>query len=167
MIDESTSGEVQATARDEEAVARFVERFGGVLVEAGFPRMAARVFSVLMASEDGRLTAAELAERLQASPAAISGAVRYLVQLDLTSRQREPGTRRDCYVVDEDVWTRVIEHQTAAVAKWGDRVREGIAAVGEDSAAGRRLADTASLFDFIQVETPAVLRRWRERHAKN
>ena len=166
MIEGSTGGDIQP-ARDDRAVSQFIERFAGNLVEGGFPRMAARVFSALLTSEEGRLTAAELAEQLQASPAAISGAVRYLVQLDLTSRQREPGTRRDCYVVDDDVWTRVIDHQLAAVSKWGDRVREAIAAVGEDSTAGKRLAETASLFDFLRYETPDLMRRWREQRGKN
>ena len=41
--------------------------------------MPARVFSALLATDSGRLTAAELAERLQISPAAVSGAVRYLI----------------------------------------------------------------------------------------
>lgn len=166
MIEESTGGDIQVE-RDDRALSQFIERFAGNLVEGGFPRMAARVFSALLASQEGRLTAAELAKRLQASPAAISGAVRYLVQLDLTSRQREPGTRRDCYVVDDDVWVRVIQHQMSAVAKWGDRLREGISAVGEDTAAGKRLMQTASLFDFIHSETPDLLRRWRELHDQN
>src|SRR5215211_9163882 len=58
--------------RDEEAVMRFVERFALTFSEAGVPRMAARVFVALLVSDDGRRTAAELAEMLRVSPAAIS-----------------------------------------------------------------------------------------------
>ncbi|HEY7015122.1 MAG TPA: hypothetical protein VH480_20330, partial [Streptosporangiaceae bacterium] len=50
-------------------VSRFVERFAAVLTEAGIPRMPARVFAALLATDSGRLTAAELAAQLQASPA--------------------------------------------------------------------------------------------------
>ena len=74
--------------RDEEAVRRFIERFALDLAEAGMARMPARVFAALLADDDGRLTAAELAELLQVSPAAISGAVRYLAQLRMVSRGR-------------------------------------------------------------------------------
>ncbi len=49
-------------------VARFIERFAGVLVEGGVPRMPARVFGALLCSDSGRMTAAELAEALQVSP---------------------------------------------------------------------------------------------------
>ena len=67
--------------RDEVAVRRFVERLGSVLHAAGLPRLPSRVFAVLMADEDGTMTAAELADALAVSPAAVSGAVRYLQQV--------------------------------------------------------------------------------------
>jgi len=60
---------------DQDAVARFIERFAGGLTDAGMPRMPARVFVALLATDSGRLTAAELAERLHSSAGAISGAV--------------------------------------------------------------------------------------------
>ena len=60
-------------ARDEEAVRLFVERFAAALAESGLQRMPARVFAALQATDTGRLTAAELAEILQVSPAAVSG----------------------------------------------------------------------------------------------
>ena len=75
------------------SVARFIERFAAVLEESGVPRMPARVFVALLAEDSGSLTAAQLAQRLQVSPAAISGAVRYLTQVSLVGREREPGSR--------------------------------------------------------------------------
>src|SRR5215218_1411847 len=50
--------------RDDEAVQRYAEQFGNVLADSGWPRMSARVFAAILASEEGRMTAAELAERL-------------------------------------------------------------------------------------------------------
>ena len=61
--------------RDEEAVRRFIERFALDLSEAGMARMPARAFAAILAPTPAALTAAELAELLQASPAAVSGAV--------------------------------------------------------------------------------------------
>lgn len=153
--------------RDEDAVARFVERFAGVLVEAGMPRMPARAFIALLASEDGRLTAAELAERLQASPAAISGAVRYLVQVDMISRQREPGSRRDFYVIDEDVWYELYERRMTSMARWGNLLAGGLDAVGDGTAAAARLSEMQSFFEFLRAETPKLMRRWHEERGRN
>ena len=67
--------------RDADATLRFVEDFALLLVDAGVPRMPARVFACVLADDAGALTAGELAERLQVSPAAISGAVRWLTQM--------------------------------------------------------------------------------------
>ncbi len=54
----------------------FAEQAAATLAAAGFPRMAARVMMVLMTEESGSATAEELGNRLGASAAAISGAVR-------------------------------------------------------------------------------------------
>jgi hypothetical protein len=61
-------GEGSATERDEEAVRRFIERFAAVLVESGFQRTPARIFVALLASERGRMTAAESAASSNALP---------------------------------------------------------------------------------------------------
>jgi hypothetical protein len=55
-----------------DAVARFVERFASVLEESGMPRMPSRVFAALLATDSGRATAAELADGLRVSAAAVS-----------------------------------------------------------------------------------------------
>src|SRR5262249_38101976 len=68
----------QAVERDEQAVGPFIERFASVLVEAGVPLMPAPGFSALLVSDSGPLTAAQLAELLGASPAAVSRAARSL-----------------------------------------------------------------------------------------
>jgi predicted transcriptional regulator len=151
--------------RDQHAVLRFIERFATSLVEAGMSRMPARVFAALLATDSGRLTAAELAELLQASPAAMSGAVRYLVQLDLVSREREPGSRRDYYRLHDDVWYDSITRRDQILTRWEGSVREGLDALGPDTPAGVRLAETLAFFEFVQKEMPAMLSRWREHRA--
>jgi DNA-binding transcriptional regulator GbsR (MarR family) len=152
--------------RDPEAVSGFIERFAVALAEAGFPRMPARVFAGLLATDSGRLTAPQLAELLQVSPAAISGAVRYLAQVNLASREREPGSRRDYYRVHDDVWYEAIAHRDQVLARWERSLREGIDVLGRDSAAGARMAETLAFFEFLQRELPALLKRWREHKLK-
>jgi len=148
---------------DDQAVGRFVERFAAILEDSGMPRMPARVFVGLLATDSGSLTAAELADRLQASPAAISGAVRYLAQLSLISREREPGTRRDRYRVYDDAWYEAAARRERMLARWEESAREGVEVLGPDTPAGARMAETMAFFEFLADEMPAVLSRWRER----
>lgn len=151
--------------RDPEATARFVERFAAVLADAGFPRMPARVFVALLATDSGELTAAELAEVLRVSPAAISGAVRYLIQINLARREREPGSRRDHYRVHNDVWYEISVGRDRMIHQWEGAVREGVELLGSDTAAGLRMTETLAYFEFLEEELPGMSQRWRERRA--
>ncbi|HEY6418200.1 MAG TPA: MarR family transcriptional regulator [Candidatus Binataceae bacterium] len=148
--------------RDPAAVGRFVERSALNLSEAGFPRMTARVFVGILIAADGRRTASELAHLLRVSPAAISGAVRYLAQVGLVGREREPGQRRDHYRVFDDMWYEAFTRREQLFTRWEQGLREGIEAVGRDTAAGARLDETRRFFGFIHGEFPRLMDRWRK-----
>ena len=148
--------------RDGEAVRRFIEDFASALAEMGVPRMPARVFAALLASDPGRLTAPELADQLSASPAAMSGAVRYLLQVGLIRREGEPGSRRHYYRVPDDVWDELITLRNRAMARWTAVLREGVPALGADTPAGARIAESVRYFEFVSAELPLVITRWRE-----
>jgi DNA-binding transcriptional regulator GbsR (MarR family) len=154
--------EPQAAAeRDPESVSRFVEHFAAQLVEAGVPRMPARVFGALLASDTGTLTSAALGEQLQISPAAVSGAVRYLAQVHLVSREREPGSRRERYRVHSDQWYEALTNREALIKRWEEALREGVTSLGADTPAGRRLEETLAFFEFVEGEVEAMMERWR------
>lgn len=147
-------------------VSRFIERFALDLTASGMPRMPARVFAGLMVTESGELTAAELVEQLQVSAASVSNAVRYLEQINLVVRDREPGSRRDHFRVDQEVWHQMFSRRDALLSAWADRMTEGIVLVGADSVAGRRLAETRAFFEFLHGELAGILKRWDERRAE-
>lgn len=149
--------------RDEEAVMRFVERFALTFSEAGVPRMPARVFVALLVSDEGRRTAAELAEMLKVSPAAVSNAVRYLQQVRLVARERDPGERRDHYrVYSGDTWYEVTIRRDEMLMRWQEDLREGIEAVGAHTPAGKRLEETRRFYEFVHEELPMLLEKWRK-----
>jgi DNA-binding transcriptional regulator GbsR (MarR family) len=151
--------------RDEEGVRRFIERFALDLTESGMARMPARVFAALLIEDDGQLTAAELADVLHVSPAAISGAVRYLTQLRMVARGREPGERRDHYQISSDMWYEVVARRDEILARWEQDLQDGIKAVGPDTPAGARLEENRQYFEFLRQEAPRVMARWRKLRA--
>jgi predicted transcriptional regulator len=158
-------GNATVRRRDDEAVRRFIEDFASALAEMGVPRMPARVFVALLTSDSGRLTASELAATLRASPAAMSGAVRYLIQTGLVRREGEPGSRRHYYRVPDDVWDELITIRNRAMARWTAVLREGVPILGPDTPAGARIAESVRYFEFVSAELPLVISRWRERKA--
>lgn len=164
-LSDSVSTVRSRSGRDDNARARFIERFASVLTQSGFPRMPARVFAALLATDSGKLNSAELAELLHISPAAISGAVRYLVQVNLASREAEPGSRREHYRVHSEVWYEAIGRKDQVLERCERSLREGIEVVGRDTPAGARIAETLRFFEFLQKELPALMEKWRAQKA--
>jgi len=152
--------------RDDEAVRRYAEQFGNLLADTGWPRMAGRVFAAILASEDGRMTAAELSDQLQASPAAVSGAVNYLLQLHLVSREREPGSRRDVYVIQDDSWYQTMMTENQALTRWSSSLRQVLEHAGEGTPAHRRVRITLGFFEFLTDEVKGLSDRWVARRAE-
>ncbi len=141
---------------------RFVERFASTLEDAGVPRMPSRVFAALLATDSGRLTAAELGERLCVSPAAVSGAMRYLIQAGLARRERQPGSRRDVYQVYDDAWYESLVRRDEMLARWENELRAGAEALGGDTPAGQRMHELETFMGFMREQLPGMLERWRE-----
>jgi DNA-binding transcriptional regulator GbsR (MarR family) len=138
----------------------FIEKFAALLIVAGFPPMPARVFVALLVSDSGRLTAAELGDLLQISPAAVSGAVRYLSGVGLVHKERVPGSRREYYRMPTDVWHQVMLLRNQSLARWAALLKEGMDLVGADTRAGRRMAGHAGFFEFLAAEMPVLMARW-------
>jgi DNA-binding transcriptional ArsR family regulator len=151
--------------RDEEAVRRFVERMAALLAEWGFPRMAGRVLMVLTTADEDALTAAELGERLGVSPAAISGALRYLTQMHIVVREPVPGSRRDQYRMPNDVWYEVGLGEVPMFKTLAQLADDGVSALGGTAApAGARVARMREFYQFMQNELPTLLTRWKAEH---
>ena len=145
---------------------RRVERIGGALTQAGLARLPSRVFAALLVDDDGRMTSVELAAALGVSAAGVSGAVGYLEQLGMLRRERERGSRRDVYVVDDDAWhDAMMRHdqiygpdQGLAGAR-ADRART-------DAPAHLRLASDPGVPALLEDELDALAERWEKRKAE-
>ena len=146
-------------------VSAFVEEFALMLADLGFPRMPARVFAVVLAAPEESLTARELADRLQVSPAAISGAVRYLGTLSLVRRTRLTGERVDRFGLGEEVWAPVFEAELGA---YRPLMEACIRALQSGTLSGRgaeRVEETREFLEFMSEEMEQLLVRWRARRS--
>jgi predicted transcriptional regulator len=148
--------------RDEQGVRRFVEHLAMMLGDWGFPRMPARVLASIMTADEDSLTAADLAERLGVSAAAISGAVRYLSHIGMVSREPVPGSRRDRYRLPRNPWYQTSLLKGELLKALADLADEGVAAVGTAATpSGARIAEMRDFFRFLEVELEGLLDKWR------
>src|SRR5690554_2551746 len=149
--------------RDRQVLLRYVERLALQLTDVGLPRMPARVFAYVLADDAERYTAAELAAALRVSPAAISGAVRYLTQVRLLGKEREPGARVDTYrVYDSNLWYTIISQRNHLMDEFLRLAAEGVELLGPDTPGGRRMRETYEFYQFLHRKMASFMDEWQE-----
>ncbi|TYB62319.1 MarR family transcriptional regulator [Nonomuraea sp. PA05] len=148
--------------RDPQAVHALEERFATVMTMTGLPRMTARVLACLCTVDSGSLTAAELVQRLQVSPASISKAVGELEQHELIRRERDPRRRRDRYVIDPDVWYRAWLVSARQNALMADLARDGAEILISTTPAGARLRDMSQFLEHVSRNLIHAAEEWRQ-----
>ena len=137
-----------------------MERLGAALTSAGLARLPSRIFAALLVDDDGRMTAAEISEALGVSPAAVSGAVKYLDGVGMVRRERERGSRRDVFVVDDDAWHDTLLQADTIYSPMIAALERGIDDLGPDDPAHRRLTVSREFMRFILDELHGINERW-------
>ncbi|MGW0186314.1 helix-turn-helix domain-containing protein [Streptomyces sp. NPDC003362] len=138
----------QAHGRDAEAVREYEETFTTLLMAQGLPKMMARVLTCLYTTDEGSLTASELVQRLQVSPASVSKAIAFLESQGLVARQRDEG-RRERYVADDDVWYQSMMASARGTAQLAETARQGVGVLGPGTPAAVRLENISRFVDFV------------------
>ena len=134
--------------RDEQAVREYEETFTTLLMQQGLPRMTARVLTCLFIADTGSVTASELAQHLQVSPASVSKAITLLDGQGLIRRERDE-RRRERYTVDDELWYQSTIASAHGIAQVAQTARQGVAVLGRDTRAAARLENIARFSDFI------------------
>ncbi|WP_410810774.1 helix-turn-helix domain-containing protein [Micromonospora sp. 067-2] len=138
----------EAHGRDPEAVREYEETFTTLFMQQGLPKMMSRVLTCLYTNDAGSLTASELVQRLEVSPASISKAITSLEGQGLIRRERDE-RRRERYVVDNDVWYQGMIAAARANVQLAETARQGVSVLGPDTPAAARLENIARFVDFV------------------
>ncbi|MEV5607950.1 helix-turn-helix domain-containing protein [Streptomyces sp. NPDC052225] len=134
--------------RDPEAVRAYEETFTEVMVQSGLPKMMSRVMASLLTTDSGSLTAAELTQRLQVSPATVSKSIAFLESQTLVRRERDE-RRRERYVIDDDLWYQSMLASSKALIQQVEVSRQGVAVLGPGTPAATRLENIARFLDYV------------------
>jgi hypothetical protein len=122
--------------RDAEAVAEYEEQFTTVMMQSGLSnKMMARVMVCLLTTDSGSLTASELVQRLQVSPASV--------------RRERDEKRRERYIIDESLWYQSMAASVQALNRQVEISREGVTVLGPGTPAAARLENVARFLDFV------------------
>jgi hypothetical protein len=142
----------------------FVEDVAVLMEGFGLLRMAGRVFGWLTICDPPEQSAADLAQVLQASKGAISGATNLLVQGRLIDRVALPGHRRDYFRVRPGGMTDRMRAGIAGLTAFREMTERGLALLPDDPTRRGRLQALHDLYAWLERELPALYERWeRER----
>ncbi|MFC7449619.1 GbsR/MarR family transcriptional regulator [Rhodococcus daqingensis] len=151
----------QADGRDAEAVREYEEMFAAVFMQSGLPKMTSRVLACLYTTDAGSLTASELVQRLQVSPASVSKAITFLESQSHVRRERDE-RRRERYVVDDDVWYQSMMASARSTAHLVEVARQGVGVLGSGTPAAARLENIARFVDFVSESIARAAEQARE-----
>ncbi|MFB9573726.1 MULTISPECIES: GbsR/MarR family transcriptional regulator [Streptomyces] len=151
----------QPHGRDAEAVREYEELFTTVIMASGMPTMMSRVMACLTLTDAGSLTASELAQRLQVSPASVSKAIAFLESQGMVRRERDE-RRRERYVVDDDVYYQSMMASARSTAQLVETARQGVGILGPHTPAAARLENIARFLDFVSESIARAADQARE-----
>lgn len=126
---------------------QFVEQMGLITQADGGPRIAGRIFGLLLA--EGRPFALhQMAERLHISKASASTNARLLLSTGMLQLTAKPGDRHDYYELGADPYGRMIGTIITRMRQSAQRVREAEALFSDQqSQPRRRVAALAEFYD--------------------
>ncbi|MFI9616923.1 helix-turn-helix domain-containing protein [Streptomyces sp. NPDC052023] len=156
-----TQAPPQPHGRDAGAVRAYEELLTSVFTQSGMPGMMSRVMACLTITDEGSLTASELVQRLQVSPASVSKAVAFLDGQGLIRRERDE-RRRERYVVDSDVWYESMMASARAISQVVETARQGTGVLGPGTPAAVRLENIARFLDFVSESTARAAEQARD-----
>jgi DNA-binding transcriptional regulator GbsR (MarR family) len=145
---------------------RLVDEVGAqsveLMIKAGLPQMMAKVLAALFTTDSGGLTSAELVRRLQVSPASISKAIGYLENQALVTRERDPHSRAERYVIDDDVVFRSIMASVRNQTQIAEACASGARKLGATTPAGARLENTSQFLLHVIDDLVRSAEHWHK-----
>lgn len=120
-------------------VSELTERMGILFEEDGFPRIAGRIFGLLLLSPEP-LSLDDIAERLGVSKASVSTDARRLAHHGIVERVSRPADRRDYYRTGQDALARSMRRRLEALQRYDALIADGLASpAAEDPDVRERL----------------------------
>jgi DNA-binding transcriptional regulator GbsR (MarR family) len=139
----------------------FIERMGVVLESDGLPRIAGRIFALLLVSADAR-SLDDLAAELRVSKGSVSTNARLLEQRGLLQRVCRPADRRDYYSVPEDLFVHTMDQRLARWERFHETVGAARTSLAIRSPQVRdRLAEYEQAYAFMSQVIREGLKRWQ------
>ncbi len=143
----------------------FIERLAVAHEADGLPRIAGRIFGLLLISER-ELSLDEITEELGASKGSASVNTRLLEQRGFIERVSRRGDRRDYYRIMPDLFERTMEQRLARWHRFHEIVSYGLSELDLSFTVRNRLMDFETAYENVRDVIETALAKWHIRRKR-
>lgn len=155
----------QRAATDE--ILHFAEDVGVVMEHTGIPRIAGKIYALLLITHRPHLSADEIADTLHASRASVSTMTRLLLRAGLVDKVGITGERKTYYRLKPGATADLLRGSLSQLTVFRKAIEHGLTLVRDRSSqAGRRLQELLDFFIFFEREFPLLIDRWESQSRK-
>ncbi len=148
----------------DERTERFIERMGMFVEADGLPRIAGRIFGLLLVQADP-CSLDDMADALGVSKGSISTDARLLEQFGLLQRITRPGDRRDYYTLSEDCFARTLEVRLQRMQRFHALIDEARSLPNRNADVKARLDEMDRAYELAVSSMTDALERWEHGRA--
>ncbi|MFT6073898.1 MAG: DNA-binding transcriptional regulator GbsR (MarR family) [Yoonia sp.] len=142
----------------------FIEKTGLISQAEGLPRIAGRVFGMLIF--DGKMVSfGDFAKRLQVSRASISTSIRILEERGLVKRITKPGERQDYFQLAPNPYATMLSGIQRRTQATMNEIAQTISNLPEQAEAAGRLKAYANFYSSMDAAVAVALEKLKSANA--
>jgi hypothetical protein len=140
---------------------QFAEDMGRFFETGGLPRMAGRVWAMLLVMDEPHLSSLDIQNALGASAGSISGASRTLLDLGLIERVNVRGERRDYFAPRHGAIANLLRVRLERLVAVEDLLTQALVAFDDREHAVPHLQEVHDIYHWYARELPKLHDRFR------
>ncbi|HPD65381.1 MAG TPA: MarR family transcriptional regulator [Bacteroidia bacterium] len=140
-----------------------IEKIGVFHEKFGFQPVAARIYGLLLVSDQPELTFDEIKDELMVSKSAVSNALNLLMSMKQVDYITKPGDRKRYFKTNLTNWKVFMTDLLQFAKSYGNLFKEILQVRnGHDPDFNKTIDDLVSFIDFIINSYPELLKNWEK-----
>ena len=144
----------------------YLEKMGIYFEREGFPRMAGRIFALLLTDPGGQLSASDIVAKIHVSRGSVSTMTRFLIERGLVEKTGSPGKREDLFRLKPDALSAMFAQRVSAVQEFRELLQTGLRMTDPKSPNSRYMAEMADFYNWMESRMPELWKEWEENRNK-
>ena len=145
-----------------EARLDYLERMGIFFERSGLPRMAGRIFGLLLTDTREVVSTSEILDLLHASRGSVSTMTRFLMERGIIEKTGKRGERQDYFRVKYDALNSMFSKRLEMIQDFKLIVRDGINFTEPESNSRRMVQELLEFYEWFERRLPSLWKEWEE-----